>query len=70
MKKKKMRLASYLIANNYMTADQARLVLVEQEKQSGSFKERFGRIAVKKGFITEARLNGAVLSWEREQAGL
>jgi hypothetical protein len=68
-KTKKMRLASYLISRNLLTAVQAAEILTEQEGHATGLRDRFGRLAVKKGYISEARLNSAVLSWEREQAG-
>ncbi len=69
MGKKKMRLATYLIAKKLLTVEQAQLVLAEQEKQGSRMHDRFGRIAVKKGYIKEADLNKAILAKEREEAG-
>ena len=67
MGKKKMKLASWLVSHNLMTVDQANDVIAEQGKQSGHIKDRFGRIAVKKGYITEATLNKACLDKERDE---
>lgn len=67
MGKKKMKLASWLVSHKLMTLDQANDVMTEQGKQSGHIKDRFGRIAVKKGYITEAILNKACLDKEREE---
>ncbi len=69
MGKKKLKLASYLISKGYITKEQAQEVIKEQEGKSGPLRERFGRIAVKKGFITESALNRAILQKEREEAG-
>jgi hypothetical protein len=67
MGKKKMKLATWLVSHKLMTVEQANTVMKEQEKQTGHIKDMFGRIAVKKGFITEAQLNRAVLDKEREE---
>jgi len=67
MGKKKMKLASWLVSHKLMTLDQANDVMTEQGKQNGHIKDRFGRIAVKKGYITEAILNKACLDKEREE---
>jgi hypothetical protein len=69
MGKKKMKLASWLVAHSLMTLDQANTVIAEQAKQTGHIKDRFGRIAVNMGFITEAQLNKAALDKEREETG-
>ena len=69
MGKKKMRLATYLIQKKLLTVEQAQDVLAEQEKQGSRIHERFGRIAVKKGFINETDLNKAILAKERDEAG-
>jgi hypothetical protein len=67
MGKKKMKLASWLVSHSLMTVDQANEVMAEQGKQSGHIKDRFGRIAVQKGYISEAALNKACLEKEREE---
>ena len=67
MGKKKMKLASWLISSKLMTVEQANAVMEEQKKQGGHIKERFGRIAVNMGFITEAQLNRACLEKEKEE---
>lgn len=69
MGKKKMRLATWLISKKFLTVEQAQEVLAAQEKQGGRMHDRFGRIAVKKGFITESDLNKAILAKERDEAG-
>ena len=66
-KAKHMKLATYLIQNGYLTVEQAQEVMQEQEAPADKRKERFGRIAVKKGFISEQKLNHAVLEKEREE---
>jgi thymidine phosphorylase len=66
-KAKHMKLATYLIQNGYITVEQAQEVMQEQEAAGAKRKERFGRIAVKKGFISEKKLNHAVLEKEREE---
>lgn len=68
-KVKHMKLATYLIENGYLTVEQAQEVMKEQEGSGAKRKERFGRIAVKKGFISENKLNQAVLKKEREEFG-
>ena len=69
MAKKKMKLATWLVSKKLLTVEQAQKVMREQETQAGSLKDRFGRIAVKKGFITEAALNKAILAKDRDEAG-
>lgn len=66
-KAKHMKLATYLIQNGYLTVEQAQEVMQAQETSKKKKKERFGRIAVNKGFISEQRLNHAVLEKEREE---
>ena len=68
MGKKRMKLATWLVSHKLLSIDQANEVMTEWEKQTGHIKERFGRIAVKKGFITEAQLNAACLDKERDEA--
>jgi len=63
-----MKLATWLVSHKLLSIDQANEVMTEWEKQTGHIKERFGRIAVKKGFITEAQLNAACLDKERDEA--
>jgi hypothetical protein len=67
MAKKKMKLASWLVSHHLITVDQANDVMEEWKTQSGHIKDRFGRIAVKKGYISEAQLNKACLEKEREE---
>ncbi len=67
MTKKKMKLASWLIAHKLLTVSQAEEIMKEQGTQTGHIKDRFGRIAVKKGYISEASLNKACLEKEREE---
>ena len=68
MGKKKMKLATWLVSHKLLSIDQANEVMIEWDKQTGHIKERFGRIAVKKGFITEAQLNAACLDKEKDEA--
>jgi hypothetical protein len=70
MGRKKMKLASWLVSHRLITIDQANDVMAEQGKQSGHIKDRFGRIAVKKGYISEAALNKACMDKEREEVSL
>lgn len=65
-----MKLASWLVTHKLMTVDQANDVMQEQGKQTGHIKDRFGRIAVKKGYITEPILNKACLDKEREESSV
>jgi hypothetical protein len=67
MPKKKMKLATWLVSHNLITVNQANLVMEEWKTQTGHIKDRFGRIAVKKGYLTEAQLNKAILEKEREE---
>jgi len=67
MAKKKMKLASWLVSHHFITVDQAKDVMEEWKTQTGHIKNRFGRIAVKKGYISEAQLNKACLEKEREE---
>jgi hypothetical protein len=67
MGKKKMKLASWLVSHKLITLDQANDVISEQGRQSGHIKDLFGRIAVKKGYISEATLTKACLEKEREE---
>ena len=67
---KRMRLATWLVSHNLMTLDQAREVMRLQQEQTGRIRDRFGRIAVNMGFITEEVLTRAYLAKEREEAQL
>ena len=67
MAKKIMKLASWLVSKKLLTVEQAQKVMQEQEKQKG-IHDRFGRIAVNLGFITEAQLNRAVMAKEKDEA--
>ena len=67
MGKKKMKLASWLVSHHLITLDQANDVMKHQGTQSGHIKDRFGRIAVNMGYISEAALNKACLQKEREE---
>ena len=62
-----MKLASWLVSHQLITVDQANEVMREWNSQTGHIKDRVGRIAVKKGFISEAQLNKACLDKEREE---
>ncbi len=64
----RMRLATWLVSHNLMTLDQAHEVMREQREQGGHIRDRFGRIAVNKGFISEETLTRAYLAKEREEA--
>jgi hypothetical protein len=65
---KRMRLATWLVSHNLITLDQAHEVMREQKEQTGHIRDRFGRIAVNKGYITEEALTKAYLAKEREEA--
>jgi hypothetical protein len=69
MGKKKMRLATYLIQQKLLTVEQAQEILSEQGQQGDRIHDRFGRLAMKKRFITEANLNKAILAKDRDEAG-
>ena len=63
-----MKLATWLVSHNLMTLDQANEVMREQKLQTGHIRDRFGRIAVNKGYIAEEVLTRAYLAKEREEA--
>jgi hypothetical protein len=67
MAKKKMKLATWLVSKKLLTVEQAQKVMEAQEGQKG-IRDRFGRIAVKMGYITEAQLNKAVMAKDRDEA--
>jgi hypothetical protein len=67
--KKQMRLATYLIEKKLLSVAQAQESLSEQGQQGGRIHDRFGRLAVKKGYISEATLNKAIIEKDREEAG-
>jgi len=68
MAHKRMRLATWLVSHKLMTLDQAHEVMREQRQQTGHIRDRFGRIAVNKGYISEEALARAYLAKEREEA--
>ena len=65
---KRMRLATWLVSHHLLTLDQAHDVMRAQKEQTGTIRERFGRIAVNKGYISEEALTRAYLEKEREEA--
>jgi len=67
MAKKKMKLATWLVSKKLLTIEQAQKVMEAQEGQKG-IRDRFGRIAVKMGYISEAQLNKAVMAKDRDEA--
>jgi len=67
-RKLRMRLATWLVSHHLMTLDQAHDVMREQKGQTGHIRDRFGRIAVKKGYISEETLTRAYLAKEKEEA--
>jgi hypothetical protein len=67
MAKKKMKLATWLVSKKLLTVEQAQKVMEAQESQKG-IRDRFGRIAVKMGYISEAQLNKAVMAKDRDEA--
>jgi hypothetical protein len=67
-RRKRMRLATWLVSHKLMTLDQAHEVMREQREQTGQIRDRFGRIAVNKGYISEDVLTRAYLAKEREEA--
>jgi hypothetical protein len=68
--KKQMRLATYLIEKKLITVAQAQEILADQGHQGGRIHDMFGRLAVKKGYISEADLNKAIIEKDREESGL
>ncbi len=64
------RLATYLIQKKLLTVEQAQEILSEQGQKGGRIHDMFGRLAVKKGYITEAALNKAIVEKDREESGL
>ncbi len=67
-RRKRMRLATWLISHNLITLAQAHEVMRLQRKQTGHIHDRFGRIAVNQGYISEETLTRAYLDKEREEA--
>jgi hypothetical protein len=67
MAKKKMKLATWLVSKKLITVEQAQRVMQEQQKQGG-IHDRFGRIAVRLGYITEPQLDRAVMAKEKDEA--
>lgn len=63
-----MRIGTYLISKGLLTKRQAQEVLNEQATEGPGLRERFGRIAVRRGFVTEQQMNHAFLQKEREEA--
>ena len=70
MAHKRMRLATWLVSHDLLTLDQANEVMRAQKEQTGHIRERFGRIAVKLGFISEEALTRAYLEKERQEAAV
>ena len=66
----KMKLGTYLIKNGFMTVEQAQKVIQVQQQNHGASRQRFGRIAVKLGYITEPMLNKIVMDKERKEFGV
>jgi uncharacterized protein YtpQ (UPF0354 family) len=56
-----MKIGKYLIQKGLINQKQVDEVLKEQIKKDTIFRNRFGRIAINKGFITEKMLNQAIL---------
>jgi hypothetical protein len=69
-RQKRMRLATWLVSHKLLTLDQAQDVMRAQKEQTGHIRDRFGRIAVNKGYISEEALTRAYLEKEREEAAL
>jgi hypothetical protein len=67
MARKKMKLATWLVSKKLLTVEQAQKVMQEQEKQKG-IHDRFARIAVTLGYISEGQLNRAVMAKEKDEA--
>ncbi|MBN2439899.1 MAG: hypothetical protein JXJ04_01080 [Spirochaetales bacterium] len=66
---KKIKIASYLVKEGFLSVDQAKTILEIQSKMTPLIKQRFGRIAVSEGFIKENILNKAILDKERKEFG-
>ena len=69
-KMKKMRIGSYMVKNGFLTLEQAQMILQTQQKSESMHKERFGRIAVNLGYISEKVLNKIVLQKEKQEFGM
>jgi len=63
-----MRIGTYMITKGLLTKRQAQEVLNEQATDGPGLRERFGRIAVRRGFVTEHQMNRAFLEKERDEA--
>jgi hypothetical protein len=61
-----MRIGTYLVKKGLLTLDQANDVMREQSGKGGPDRERFGRIAVNKGYISEEVMTKAFLEKSRE----
>jgi len=67
----KMKLGTYLVKNGFISLDQAQKILeVQQKGDDGSNKQRFGRIAINLGYLSEKMLNRIVLEKERKEFGV
>jgi hypothetical protein len=63
-----MRIGTYLVKKGLLTLDQANEIMREQSKRRGMSRERFGRIAVNKGYISEEAMTKAFLEKSREDS--
>ena len=64
-----MKIATYLIKNGYLSQDQAEKIIRIQQQMGSGIKDRFGRIAINEGYISEKMLNKALLQKERGEFG-
>ena len=60
-RQKRMRPATWLVSHKLLTLDQAQDIMRAQKEQTGHIRDRFGRIAVNKGYISEEALTRAYL---------
>ena len=71
MKKgKRMKIATYLVKEGYLSVEQANTVMKIQNSMPMLKRQRFGRIAVNQSFIKEDVLNRAVLYKEKKEFGV
>lgn len=71
MPKEKQKFGTYMVENGYLTKEQAIEVLNAQNIQDENpceMNDRFGRIAVEKGFISEKKLREAFLNQAKEES--
>jgi len=67
---KKMKIATYLVKEGYISLNQANKIIEIQKGMPSSRRQRFGRIAINNGFIAENILNKVLLKKEKKEFGV